>query len=98
MFPYVLMAVGLLALAGGAWFFARAQQERRVVQEERQATVRLHEEAERETAALKKEAILEAKEEAHRIRQEAEQEYKERRGDLQRSERRAGPRGGKPGP
>src|SRR5262249_17757166 len=30
----------------------------------------------------------EAKEEAHRIRQEAEQEYKERRGELQRTERR----------
>jgi len=85
---YVLMALGLLALVGGAWLFTRSQQERRLAQAERQEIDRLREEAERETAARRKEAILEAKEEAHRIRQEAEQEHKERRGDLQRSERR----------
>jgi ribonuclease Y len=88
MVEYGLIVLGLLMLGGSAWFFMRSQQERRLVQSERQETVRLREEAERETAAVKKEAILEAKEEAHRIRQEAEQEYKERRGDLQRTERR----------
>ena len=37
---------------------------------------------------MKKEAILEAKEEAHRLRNEAERDARERRAEIQRSERR----------
>ena len=37
---------------------------------------------------MKKEAILEAKEEAHRLRSDAEREARERRAEIQRSERR----------
>ena len=46
------------------------------------------EEATRNTDAIRKEAILEAKDEAYKIRNEAEQEVKERRAELQRSEKR----------
>ena len=46
------------------------------------------EEATRNTDAIRKEAMLEAKDEAYRIRTEAEQEVKERRAELQHSEKR----------
>lgn len=49
---------------------------------------RIMEEATRNTDAIRKEAILEAKDEAYKIRNEAEQEVKERRSELQRSEKR----------
>ena len=49
---------------------------------------RIMEEATRNTDAIRKEAILEAKDEAYKIRNEAEQEVKERRAELQRSEKR----------
>ncbi len=49
---------------------------------------RIMEEATRNTDAIRKEAILEAKDEAYKIRKEAEQEVKERRSELQRSEKR----------
>ena len=45
---------------------------------------RIMEEATRNTDAIRKEAILEAKDEAYKIRNEAEQEVKERRSELQR--------------
>ena len=49
---------------------------------------RIMEEATRNTDAIRKEAMLEAKDEAYRIRTEAEQEGKERRAELQHSEKR----------
>ena len=49
---------------------------------------RIMEEATRNTDAIRKEAMLEAKDEAYKIRTEAEVEVKERRSELQRSEKR----------
>ena len=49
---------------------------------------RIMEEATKNTDAIRKEAILEAKDEAHKIRNEAEAEVKERRAEQQRSEKR----------
>ena len=49
---------------------------------------RIMEEATKNTDAIRKEAILEAKDEAHKIRNEAEVEVKERRAEQQRSEKR----------
>ncbi len=46
------------------------------------------EEAEKEAEAAKREILLEAKEEAHRLRNEIEQEERARRAELQRTERR----------
>lgn len=45
-------------------------------------------EAENQAENVKKEKILEAKEEAHRLRSDAESEVRERRNDVQKSERR----------
>ena len=44
--------------------------------------------AENKSETMKKEAVLEAKEDAHRIRSEAERDARERRAEIQRSERR----------
>ena len=44
--------------------------------------------AENKSETMKKETILEAKEEAHRLRSEAERDARERRAEIQRSERR----------
>lgn len=49
---------------------------------------RIMEEATRNTDAIRKEAILEAKDEAYKVRNEAEKEVKERRAELQRTEKR----------
>ena len=49
---------------------------------------RIMEEATKNTDAIRKEAILEAKDEAYKIRNEAEAEVKERRAEQQRSEKR----------
>lgn len=49
---------------------------------------RILEEATRNTDAIRKEAILEAKDEAYKVRNEAEKEAKERRAELQRTEKR----------
>jgi len=46
------------------------------------------EEAEKEAEAAKREMLLEAKEEAHRLRNDIEQEERTRRAELQRTERR----------
>ena len=47
-----------------------------------------HKTAQREAEALKKEAILEAKDETHQFRVEAENDIRERRSDLQKQENR----------
>lgn len=46
------------------------------------------EDAERNAEAIKKEKLVEAKEEAHKLRTEAEKEYKERRAEVQKFEKR----------
>lgn len=49
---------------------------------------RMMDEAERKAESVKKEKLVEAKEEVHKLRSEAEKEYKERRGELQKFEKR----------
>ncbi|MFW0966688.1 MAG: ribonuclease Y [Thermacetogeniaceae bacterium] len=53
-----------------------------------EAAKRILEEAEKETEARKREAILEAKEQIHIMRTEADRENRERRNEIQRLERR----------
>ena len=84
---YILLLVGVVAgLIGGAifvYFWAQTRSRQTLVSST----------AEREKVLLeaetqKKEMILEAKEEAHRIRTSLEQEVRDARAELQRSERR----------
>lgn len=52
------------------------------------AAQQIKEEAKRQAEAMKKEALLEAKDENHRLRTEAEKEIRERRSELQKQENR----------
>lgn len=52
------------------------------------AVKRLYEEAQKKAEEVRKEKVLEAKEEVYKIRSEAEKENRERRAELQRTERR----------
>ena len=53
-----------------------------------EAAKQIHEKADREAEALKKEKVLEAKDEVYRLRTEAEKENRRRRNELQRLEKR----------
>ncbi|MET3576785.1 ribonuclease Y [Bhargavaea ullalensis] len=54
----------------------------------KQSAALIVEEGRREAEALKKEALLEAKDETHKLRTEAESDIRDRRGELQRQESR----------
>jgi len=54
----------------------------------KQSAVLIVDEAKREAEALKKEALLEAKDETHKLRSEAESDVRERRMELQKQENR----------
>jgi ribonuclease Y len=71
----------IVALAIAAWLYAGAR--RRLARESREI-----EESKQGVEALKKEALLEAKEEAFRLRREVEKENNERKSEFQRQERR----------
>jgi len=86
--PYSALALGIIALVVGAILYDRSRRLQIVTVGEREQITRLHEAAEKEIEARKREAVLEAKDEAHRIRQEAEQEHRDRRTELQRVEAR----------
>jgi ribonuclease Y len=80
------IAIGWVAAIATAWLWARGQH--RSVRGKRQEASRILEDAQKEIDALKKEALLEAKDEAHRLRTEIDRENRERRVELQRAERR----------
>ncbi len=82
----VIVVAGAAAL--GLYFRA---ERRKLVELEREAQTKaasIVDEARKQSDALRKEALLEAKEEAYRLKAEIENENKERRAELQRLERR----------
>ncbi|GEO24884.1 ribonuclease Y [Alicyclobacillus acidoterrestris] len=83
----VIAVVGLLIGLGIGYVARRMMAESKIGTAEVRA-LQIIENAQRDVDARRKEAILEAKEETHRIRQEAEKELRERRNELQRLERR----------
>jgi len=83
----IALVVGgwVLAIAV-AWLMSRRQFQRAGAR--MQEASRILEDAQKEIDALKKTALLEAKDEGHRLRTEIDRENRERRMELQRSERR----------
>ena len=79
----VILALGLLI----GYAYRKNVAEAKVAKAE-DAVKQLFEEAKLEAADIKKEMVLEAKEEAFKTRSEAERENRERRAELQRTERR----------
>lgn len=89
MTPTLIIAVIVALVVGAAvgYIVRKSVGESKIGSAEEEAA-RIMEEATRNTDAIRKEAMLEAKDEAYRIRTEAEQEVKERRAELQHSEKR----------
>ncbi|MGI5876571.1 MAG: ribonuclease Y [Dethiobacteria bacterium] len=86
-FDVVIGAIGLLIGAGAGYFVRKHLAEAKIASAE-EAAQKIIKEAEIKSQSLKKEKILEAKEEVHKLRNELDKETKERRSELQRMERR----------
>ena len=85
-----IIIVGIIALIIGAligYIYRKNVGEKAIGSAEQKAR-NLILDAENRSESMKKEALLEAKEEAHRIRSDAERDARERRQEIQRSERR----------
>jgi ribonuclease Y len=79
-------------LVAGIFAFSRAGQTRAELAVQQQSLARERQEIERAAEAEKKEVLLAARDEAHVIRQAAEQEAREQRAQVQRQEERVGHR------
>ena len=94
--PVILAALIALIVGGAAGAFVAFKQGVKYRQKTAEAAIgsaekeaeRIREEAEKNAEYLKKEALVEANDQIHQQRQEAEKEIKERRGEVSRQERR----------
>ncbi|MBE3596085.1 MAG: ribonuclease Y [Hydrogenibacillus sp.] len=86
----ITLIVAVLALLAGGWggYLLRRRIEQNTLGAAEARARAIVEEAAQEAETLKKEKLLEAKEEIHRQRLELEQELKDRRGEIQRLEAR----------
>ena len=82
-----MIVIGI-PLAGVAGFLYRKHIAEQKIGGAEQEARRIVEEATKAADAKKRELLLEAKEEAHRLRLEFDKEVRERRSELQRLERR----------
>lgn len=89
---YLVIFIVLLILCSAAAFYFGIVYRKRVAESElgsaEEQAKRIVSDAVKSTENKKKEVLLEAKDEAHRIRSEAEKEVRERRIEIQRQERR----------
>lgn len=85
---YMISALlGLIVGAAVIYFYMKKVNESKINGAKQQSLL-IIDEAKREAEALKKEALLEAKDETHKLRTEAEKEIRERRAELQKQENR----------
>ena len=86
---YVTIIVIITALVAAAigYFIRKTSAERKIGSAEEAAKAILSE-AEKQAQAIKREKIIEAKEEVHKLRKDLDQENRERRDELKRLERR----------
>jgi ribonuclease Y len=87
-----ILIVGLVALAAGISAFHKSGRLKSDFLAQQQALEQKRQELEREVEALRKETLLSARDEAHVIRQAAEQEARELRAQVQRQEERVAQR------
>ena len=80
------LAALVIGLVGGYVYRKRIAEAK--TQQAEEAVRKMIDEAQRRAEALKKETLLETKEEVHQLRSDFDREMKERRSELQRSERR----------
>lgn len=79
---------GAGAAGGIVGYFVRKNVAESKIATAEETAIRIIQDAEQAGETKRKEALMEAKEEIHRMRSEMERENKERRSDLQRQERR----------
>ena len=89
MLPEIIISalLGLIVGTLVSYFFIKNVNDSKVTGA-KQSAVLIVDEAKREAEALKKEALLEAKDETHKLRSEAESDIRERRAELQKQENR----------
>lgn len=85
--PIISILLGLLVGAVVGYFYRKSVAEAKIAGA-RNAAEQILEDAKRDAEALKKEALLEAKDDIHKLRTEAEREVRERRNELQKQENR----------
>ena len=84
----ILAVIVAIAVGAGAGYFMRKRTAEAQIGSAEEEAKRIVAEAETKGETKKKEALLEAKEDIHRLRQELDRETKDRRSELQRQERR----------
>jgi ribonucrease Y len=84
----VLITVITAAVAAAAGYIVRKQTAEGKIGSAESAAKTILEEADKQAQAVKREKIIEAKEEVHKLRKDLEQESRERRSEFQRMERR----------
>ena len=85
---YCLIAVVMVLIGLGAGYFFRKNIAEGKLNQAEQEAARIIANGERTAESKKKEALLEAKEEIHKLRSDVERVNKDRRSELQRMERR----------
>ena len=88
--PILLSFIVLIVAIGGValgYYYRKRIDEGKICSAE-EAARRIVEEAEKQAEAIKRETLLEAKEEVHKLRSDLEREIRERRNEAQRVERR----------
>ncbi|MBE3556944.1 MAG: ribonuclease Y [Firmicutes bacterium] len=87
--PLLVGTLVLCLVAGAAaGFFANVRRQKRLVETTDQAVDARLAEAERQAERVRREKVLEAQDEVHRLRQDLEREMRDRHNELQRIERR----------
>jgi len=84
----ILTAIIVVILGFGIGYWVRKRTAEAQISSAEEASKKIVEDAERAGEAKKKEALVEAKEEIHKLRSELDRDTKERRSELQRLERR----------
>jgi len=87
-FEIILTAIVVAILGFGIGYWLRKKTAEATIISAEEAAKKIVMEAERSSESKKKEALVEAKEEIHKLRSELDRETKERRSELQRLERR----------
>ena len=87
MYEIISALLGLIVGAAVSYYVIKNVNDSKVTGA-KQSAVLIVDEAEREAEALKKEALLEAKDDIHKLRSEAESDIRERRFELQKQENR----------
>lgn len=84
----IAIALASTAFGTGIGYFVRKSLAEAKISSAEQAAKQIIEEAEKQAGALKKEKLLEAKDEVYKMRAEAEKEIRDRRNEVQRLEQR----------